>query len=752
MRDASSTPAANARLPGASGGGVLYPVIMCGGAGTRLWPASRTERPKPFIPLAGEQPLFSRTLDRLRALQGAASPLIIAGAPHAGLIEAALAEAGMTGDIVIEPEGRDSAPAMAAIAALVQARDPDGVCLFLSADHHIPDPAAFARTVETARRQAVEDGIVTLGVRPAGPATAYGYIRAASAGGSARPVEAFIEKPDTDRAAELIAEGCLWNSGMFICRAATLLAELDRHAPQVAAATRKAVAEARTEEGLLLLGDTFRSAPKISIDFAVMERTDRCFVVPADFAWSDLGAWDAIWEAAARDEDGNSLSGAAVTSRSSGNLVQAAPGIIVALAGVRNLAVIAEPGRVMVSDLAETDVKALVARAEAAAPVAKPDLADLTARLGRWFDTAALPLWWSLGADHRRGGFEELLGLDGRPVAAPRRLRVQARQLSVYAWAGLAGWSGPWRAAVDHGLAVLARVYARPDGLYRALADADGGVLDDTALLYDQAFVLLALAGAAAAGVDPAAREAEALRLLAAVDGAFAHSAGGWREAGPRPFQANAHMHLLEACLAWRMAGADPRWARTADRIAQLALDRFVDPTGGFIREAFDADWNPAPGAEGRIVEPGHQFEWLWLLRQWSAGKHDIAAVARGLYACGASGIDPWRGVACDELDADLHPVRSSARLWPQTERIRAALALAEIDTAQDDALRDDAAAATRALLTYLDVEIAGLFRDRLDLTGRFREEPAPASSLYHIAGAVEALRRASVTAPKSAA
>jgi mannose-1-phosphate guanylyltransferase/mannose-6-phosphate isomerase len=717
---------------------MLYPIIMCGGAGTRLWPASHTERPKPFIPLAGETPLFARTLDRLRALDGAADPLIIAGAPHAGLIEEALAEAGMSGDIVIEPEGRDSAPAMAAIAALVAARDPDGICLFLSADHHIPDPAAFARTVETARLQALEDGIVTLGTRPTGPSTAYGYIRPAAGDGAVRPVASFVEKPNAERAAELIAEGCLWNSGMFICRAAVLLEELDRYAPAISAATRASVDQARTEGTATLLGEVFRTAPKISIDFAVMEQTDRCFVAPADFAWSDLGAWDAIWAAATRDGDGNSLSGSAVANRSSDCLVQAAPGMTVAIAGVRNLAVIVEPGKVMVSDLGETDVKGLVGRAEAATPTAGPDLPALADRLGQWLDTAALPLWWSLGADHRRGGFEELIGLDGRPVAAHRRLRVQARQTHVYARAGAGGWAGPWEAAVSHGLDILERTYRRPDGLYRAVADADGGAVDDAAQVYDQAFVLLAMASAAAAGIDPGAREAQALALLAAIDTAFAHPAGGWREAGVRPFQSNAQMHLLEACQAWAAISDAPVWRAAAERIIELALTRFIDREGGFLREAFDADWNPASGPEGRIVEPGHQFEWAWLLLQ-QGGDH--AETAARLYAAGAAGVDPWRGVACDQIDPSLHPARSSARLWPQTERLRAALGMARVAPERAETYRADAVAAARSLLRYLEVGVAGLFRDRLELTGRFREEPAPASSLYHLAGAIEVLR-----------
>ncbi|WGM40054.1 AGE family epimerase/isomerase [Caulobacter sp. NIBR1757] len=724
---------------------MLYPIIMCGGDGTRLWPASRPDRPKPFIPLAGSPTLFAQTLGRIRALPDAAPPLIVGGAAHARLIEDALAEASLPGTVVIEPVGRDSGPAMAAAAWLVRQRDPAGVCLFLAADHHIPDTEAFARVIGQAVDQALLGGLVTLGVKPTWSSTAYGYIRpVSSAHGGVRPVEAFVEKPTRDKADRLIADGCLWNCGILVARATTLLEELQAHAPEIATAAGAAVAGGRTEAGHFLLGDAFLEAPKLSMDFAVLEHTDVCFVVPADFEWSDIGTWDTVLGCSVRDADGNNLSGAAFAQSSSGCLIQAGPGVTIAVAGVHNIAVIAERGQVMISDLGQAgDLKRLVERARASDQPSLPPLGDIGARLRRWMDVSALPLWWSLGADHGRGGFHETLGLDGRPSDIPRRLRVQARQTHVFAQAGGRGWSGPWRQAVDHGLSYLQAAYRRPDGLYRTQVSETGGVLDDTALLYDQAFVLLALATAAGAGVEPGRLEEDALQLLSGIDRTFGHDRGGWREQAASPFQANPHMHLLEACLAWMAVSADPRWLETAGRIVALARDRLIDPAGGFLGEHFDADWTLAGEPGRQTVEPGHQFEWAFLLGRWVmiTGDQNLRQVPGRLYAAGQRGLDRRRGVACDEMNTDLGITRSTARLWPQCEWIKASILLAGLEPDRRDIHQTEAAQAATGLFRYLETNIAGLYRDRMDITGQFRIEDAPASSLYHIAGAVETIQ-----------
>ena len=725
----------------------LYPVIMCGGSGARLWPASRPSRPKQFIPLTGHRSLFQETVVRLEGLGDVRRLIVVAGAAHAEVIAAQLAALGVDADILLEPEARDSAPAMAAAGAWITARDPEGVAVIVASDHHIPDAEAFRAAVRTAAAEAGLGRIVTLGVKPTEPTSAYGYIRpaAGAAPGAVARVEAFVEKPDRATAERYLGEGYLWNSGNFIVSAATLLAELDRHAPEVSARARDGVLQARTNGAALHLGEAFRQAPKISIDYALMEKTDCASVLPVDLAWSDLGAWDSVKAVLATDADGNSVTGEAVLVDSRNCLIRAEPGVLAAAVGVEGLVIIAERDAVLVCRIDQAQpVKAVTEALKAGrrpqadvAAARAPSLPDEARRFRRWLFGAALPLWWTIGTDHAGWSFHEKIDLDGRPVDAPRRARVQTRQVYVYAMAGAFGWPGPWRAAVKHGLDGFLAHHRRPDGLYRTLVSGDGRPLDETAALYDQAFALLALA--VGRGVRPEA-DAEALALLDAIEAHLRHPAGGFVEAGDLPFQSNPHMHLFESCLAWIEAeGADPgavaRFEAVAAEIAELALTRFIDPDGGFLREFFAADWTPAPGEAGRIVEPGHQFEWAWLLERWArrTGDARVSAAARRLYAVGRRGIDPVRGVAIDQLNPDLSVRDASARLWPQTERLKAALILGD---------EPQAKAAAAGLWKYLDVETPGVWRDKYRPDGTFVEEAAPASSLYHIVAAIAELER----------
>jgi mannose-1-phosphate guanylyltransferase/mannose-6-phosphate isomerase len=701
------------------------------------------------------QSTFGQALFRVGQFAYAAETIVVAGPAHAGLIEAELARQGMVGTVVVEPEGRDSAPAMAAAAELVRRRDADGVCIFLAADHDISDHMAFAAVVETARQLALTGGIVTLGVNPTGPSTAYGYIQPGDllGQGEGRRVKAFVEKPDHDRALRFLSEGFLWNSGMFICRADVLLEELATHAPAVARCCEEAVATGALDGGQFHLGQVFRTTPKISIDYAVLEKTDKALVLPAAFAWSDLGAWDAVLEQSSRDPAGNYGDGEVHLQGAENCLVRAGPGMTIAAAGTRNLAIIAEGCSVMVCDLANTtDLKALIERVNAsAAAVPGPSARALGARFETWLMTAALPLWWTLGADHAGGGFQELIGQDGRPVEADRRLRVQGRQTHVFARAGIDGWTGPWRQAVKHGLDALSGRYRREDGLYRTLVTPDGASKNDEAWLYDQAFVLLALASATAAGVRAEACKAEARDLLTAIRGAYSHPSGGFREITALSFQSNPLMHLFEAALTWMETDGEPVWKDLAQEIVDLILIRLLDSEGGPLREYFDSDWSPAPGRNGAVAEPGHQFEWASLLTRWARLTGDDGALiaARKLYDCGAKGVDNRRGVAIDEMDTSFNWVRRSARLWPQTERIKAAAALAALEP-EGGRMQADALAAAQSLWRYLETPVQGLWRDRQDISGGFLDEPAPASSLYHILGAVEAIGAlAQTTAPE---
>ena len=734
----------------------IHPVILCGGAGVRLWPASRADRQKPFLPLLGSRSLFQDTVLRMTGLPGSVPPLIVAGGAHVGEIERQLAELGIAATVMIEPQGRDSAPALAAAAAWIAAGDPQGVVAMVASDHHIPDAAAFRTAVETAATAAAAGAIVTFGVRPTSPSSAYGYI-APGAPLAAAPLvhalERFVEKPGATTARAYVEAGYLWNSGNFVFGAGTLLEEMALHAPELAAVVAEAVAQAETTGSRVTLGTAFGAAPKISIDYAVMEKTSRAAVLPVSFAWSDIGAWDAVWDASAKDGEGNALSGQVVLEACRESLVRASPGTLVVGVGLKGVGVIVEGDEILVCDLASSQgVKTAVDRLKAmglhGAPAPSPAMAveALHGRFEQWLFTRALPVWWTLGADHIRGGFREALDAQARAVTAPLRARVQARQTFVYALAGTLGWSGPWAQAVDHGLTFLAARYRRPDGLYRTLLDPDGAMRDDTAMVYDQAFALLALATAAKVFPDRAGRlEREGLAALAALRSALGHTGGGFAEPIGPAFQADPQMHLLESALAWAEVGADPIWDSLADAQAELGLSRLIDPGCGAVKENFTADWAPAPGRDGRLIEPGHQFEWAWLLERWGRlrGRPDALAAARRLFAIGERGVDQRTGATVNDLFDDFTVADPDARLWPQTERLKAALILAdgEPDNARKARYLAAAAEAGTALMGYFDGLAPGLWRDKLKADGSFVDEPAPASSLYHIICAFAELR-----------
>lgn len=346
----------------------IYPVILCGGSGTRLWPASRPDRPKQFLKLTGDRSSFQETLLRLDSAAEVKGAVVVTGAGMLPMVQDQAAEIGKAITVLVEPEARDSGPAVAAAAAYVQSIDPEGVVLMLAADHHVAGLDAFGAAVAEAASAARDGYIVTFGVRPSAPAIGYGYIRPGERlRGQVRAVEAFVEKPDYATAQRYVAEGYLWNSGNFAFLASTLLGEMDAFEPAMSNAAREAVQGAGVEgEVLRLSPEAFGKAPKKSLDYAVMERTQKAAVAPATFIWSDLGAWDAIWEASERDEADNARSGDVLLTDSRGVLIRSG-GPFVGAFGVSDLLIIAEPDAVMVARRNDAQaVKALVDALKAA--------------------------------------------------------------------------------------------------------------------------------------------------------------------------------------------------------------------------------------------------------------------------------------------------------------------------------------------------------------------------------------------------
>lgn len=366
--------------------------------------------------------------------------------------------------------------------------------------------------------------------------------------------------------------------------------------------------------------------------------------------------------------------------------------------------------------------------------------------LKTWLLDEAFTRWWAQGADQVRGGFHERLQQDGTPLDEPRRARVNPRQVYCYSLAEDLGWTGPSQRAVQHGIEYFLKHYRRPDRLFRGLVNPDGTAVTERAVLYDQAFALLGLACAYEIfALDEHRRMARELFDLLRAQ--LKNPRAGFEESAPPivPLLSNSHMHLFETSLEWMDLDHDPRWAALADEIVQLALGSFIDPATGFILEFFDRDWRVVAGPEGQVVEPGHQYEWAWLLLRWAARAQDATTADKARQAATKlvtlteqHGLDRDRGVAVNSLLTDKTVRDPQARLWPQTERIKAACAMAE--ATGEVQYWDIANEAARTLLKYLNTPTPGLWYDKMTVEGAFIDEPSPASSFYHIVCAIAEL------------
>lgn len=373
------------------------------------------------------------------------------------------------------------------------------------------------------------------------------------------------------------------------------------------------------------------------------------------------------------------------------------------------------------------------------------DLRQSQAMLKKWLFEKCLPIWYESGADFEKGGFYERLNQDLSPHDIDRRTRVAARQVYSYALAKRMGYVGEINAPITQGLNWLHGPCMGNNGYLYAVLAPNGEIVRAEFDLYDHAFYLLALASAYS--IDPQNMElktrAETMRDKI-VDN-YWRKASGFEEAIPSilPLKANPHMHTFEASLAWIEAGGDEKWFDLAKNIAELSREKFFDKQTKSILEFFDENWQPIEKIGSRTIEPGHQFEWAWLFLRWGkiCGDESFFEIAKKLIASGEEhGVDEKRGLAFMSHNDEFAPIDFTARLWSQTERVKAHVQAALIE--KDGELKGQnlsmAQKAIAGLMLYFKTPIEGLYWDRIDEKGEIVKESSPASSLYHIICAID--------------
>lgn len=340
----------------------MIPVIMAGGSGTRLWPLSRKHKPKQFLALFGENTMFQETLERLNGVQDIQAPIVICNDEHRFMVAEQLQEISLhSSSIILEPVGRNTAPAIAIAALKAQDNGDDPVLLVLAADHTINDVARFQQVISDAKKQAEEGALVTFGIVPTSPHTGYGYIQA-DAKNTISPVEAFVEKPDYEKATEYMNSGhYYWNSGMFMFKASTLILELEKHAPDILSSCKEALSKGTKDLDFIRLDTTaFTNCRADSIDYAVMEHTNKAVVVPLDAGWSDVGSWESLWACSSQDAKKNVVQGDVLVDEVENSYIHSEHRLVSVL-GLDNIIVVETADAVMVASKDKTQhVKRIV--------------------------------------------------------------------------------------------------------------------------------------------------------------------------------------------------------------------------------------------------------------------------------------------------------------------------------------------------------------------------------------------------------
>ena len=740
----------------------IVPVIMCGGSGTRLWPQSRTHEPKQLQVLFGDQSLLVHTAKRLSDTPGVEAPLIVCGAKYADVIEQQLVDSQTDFiGLIEEPMGRDTAAAAGVAAMWLKERYGDNaVMVLLPADHYVQRPEKFSDAVLEASRIAQADFISTIGISPTHPDTGFGYIRRAEKqidGTNGFLVQEFVEKPDIEVAISYLEDGgYVWNSGIFAVKGSVYLKELNAFEPNIFSILAHAyetseVLEATKDraERFQLNKDTFGLIPKKSIDYAVMEQTASAAVVPAAFLWSDVGNWGSVKDLGNKDNSGNVVEGDVYLKRVE-NCYAKSKSRTVALVGVKDLYVVDTDDALLVCHQgALQDIKSVhqqlmddnkVVALKHGAPN-NLEFEDYQNWARHWLFDKALPFWADIGEDREKGGVFEALDNNGEPLTEMvKRFRVQARQVYVFSHAYELGWK-QGAEALQAPLDFMLKHCWLEEGGWGHLYNRDGSVNDPTLDTYDQAFALVAL-GWAYKVTGEKLLLSKARDTLGVLESRLRHPLGGFAEGIPSRSarRANPHMHLFEAAIHWMQLHQDEQMAEMASEIFDLFKTRFC--VNGLLREHFNDDLSlisDKNAPELTWVEPGHMYEWAYLLGEYeklTGRSSDVTATMEAF--ADFYGVSEDSGFVLDFVQPNGRKVASAgSRLWPQTEYIRLKLASDQAPQRQNGLKMLEWL--KQSFLT-IDDEQPGFWRDKLNVRGDLVSETAPASTLYHLVGTLRAL------------
>ncbi|MBZ9654298.1 AGE family epimerase/isomerase [Phyllobacterium lublinensis] len=722
--------------------------VMSGGVGSRLWPLSREDFPKQFHNLSGQGSMLLRTIKRMAAREKTGVPVyLLASERHADRIKQDIAGVDLAGGRpILEPMGRNTASAVVLATEITLREHGDELVLVVPSDHEITTDRDFWNTVEAGIEAAKAGRIVVFGIQPDRPETGYGYIEVEPDASATRDVVRFVEKPNEQTAREYLASGhFLWNAGIFLFRASVMRDAFKAHAAEIWDKAIIALDAADTNiSGTYLPHDLYAAVPSLSVDYAIMEHASDIALVPATFRWNDLGSWQSLLEVGSVDGNGNVIVGDVVAIDCEHSYLRS-EGRLLSAVGLRDIAVVATGDATFVAPVNESqNVRKIVEQLERTGRLETkftpaqgrlPHVGAYANRVRHWLFDETLPLWSTVGVDEQGGGFHEALSFDAIPIHKTKRMRTMARQIYAFAVAHEMGWDGPAHDLIDHGIRFITANGRTGHGGWVKTFNPDGSVLDATEDAYDQSCVLLALAHAHKAGHKDAL--ALGTETFAFIDEhlADARLTGFLETPGDTGLRrSNPHMHLLEAFLAWYDATGNRDYLQRAARIVDLFRHHMFDAETWTLGEYFNNEWGRAPGEQGEWTEPGHHFEWASLLSDFAraSGQKDIVRYGRKLYASAiANGLNRSTELAYNAVSRHGLPLDRNSRSWPQTEAVKAAIALD--GNGGPDLKPEVEARVGRLFRWHIEPAPKGLWIDLIDETGRAKAEDVPASIFYHL-------------------